>query len=913
MALPVQISDNRTMLPATSSVGGTTATQPPSTTTPSSLAASRPRRSSSNNNNTTTTTTSTSGTRSNSMNRHGSRSRGYSNTTSTSPYSPYSLSPSSHHSALPSSSFDKRQQTKFERLFGNGATSGHHSPSAGASSSSNALYGTSPSTSALSATPPSAAVNSPHSLRSSGIALTRRAAAAAASASSASGTQQRGIGGNYNSNGNGHADITTSTEHDDDEDDEDGGVIGYSSSPGGANNAKLGGGAGNSLGLGGLHNPNNSIKKVSPNGNESSTSSSKKEEKLLRCERCHKVYHHPQSLIKHRWQHTEIWSDASRYGLSKHATVQALEAAVILANPDTLRLLPNDKSHWPAAVSPPTSGLLGSERVNIEVLRKQAEVNERELDEQEKAGNLRKGPPTISSAQARRAAASSSMQVYSKSMPANVGRRRSGLAFSLHNDMMDDDEEEEDDDEEDDIDGVKDDATMTTETNDERGDDGDEDDDDSTESEDESVIAGMNVKNGVTSTAQPTEMESMDQDMFSLDISSSSPYARPSPLPPVSENGSSTHIPTSTRSGLSYSRKNYTTSLVAPLAERYTFLPTIPSSSSLHISDNMSNMTAIPSASIRTRNRSSSHTRSTRGYDEAQDRSTRETSTSSSTDESGVSASASVGAGTTGGSGDEAVSHATKDSGYISAAVAQDVKPDSSQQQHVPAPQAATTPHRPAIDPAQTATISMSAPVLGFFTERSPVSSFSARGSGAPTTRQQAGHASPRFGPVDHSPTKVEPSVEGTNGFHTSGTTAQAIPGYTPLEAQAAEILSSSQQSQSGPRSFSQTHFGSSYARSPGYHPYRSPSPFPSTRQLPSSSLSQAAQQGNAIHSSSPSTTTGQAYSFGQAPLGTSYRSTSFNVASPAAAQPKQFPMSPLARPADTNDEDDDDMMDMDL
>ena len=70
-----------------------------------------------------------------------------------------------------------------------------------------------------------------------------------------------------------------------------------------------------------------------------------------------------------RWQHTDIWSSASSYGLSKHATVQALEAAVILANPSALRLLPDDKSHWPAAVSSATSGLLGSEDLNIDVLR----------------------------------------------------------------------------------------------------------------------------------------------------------------------------------------------------------------------------------------------------------------------------------------------------------------------------------------------------------------------------------------------------------------------------------------------------------------------------------------------------------------------------------------------------------------
>lgn len=803
-------------------------------------------------------------------------------------------------------------------MFGSSSTSGGNANGSGllASSPGNhstvAQYG-SPSSSSTS--PPLLSNTQslrPGSLPKSGIALTRRTAAAAA-------TQQRGIGNSTpptsgNGNGNGHTDIHSAAEDSiaiEDEDDEE--QAEYSSSPGGTKTirrASSGAAASNSLGLAGV----TSKPKLS-----STTSSKKPSDKLLRCERCHKVYHHPQSLIKHRWQHTEIWSDASRYGLSKHQTVQALEAAVILANPDTLRLLPNDKSHWPAAVSPPTSGLLGSERVNIEVLRKQAEINERELDEQEKAGNLRAAPPMSSR---KSASAVNSMQMYSKSMPANVGRRRSGLAFSLHNDMMDDDEDDEDEDDDDnDNDGIKDDATMATETTtDERGDDGGDEDDDSTESEDEAGImsGGSHAMKGAS-----VELDSMDQDMFSLDISSNSPYARPSPLPPVAENGNG-QVPTSTRSGLSYSRKNYTTSLVAPLAERYTFLPTIPSSSSLHISDNMSSgsMTAIPSASIRTRNRSSSHTRSTRGFDQQyashEERGIRENSTSSSTDESGVSASASIGAATTGGSGDdESLSFAaTKDSGYISNL--HEMVPHAEQQQG-PANQTSatstTTPVKPAIDPAQTGAISMSAPVLGFFTERSPVSSFTAtRGPGAPPTRQQAIHASPRFGPIDHSGVKAEHN-DSMNGSIAAG--PQAIPGYTPLEAQAAEILSSSHQSQSGPRSFSQTHFGSSYARSPGFHPYRATSPFPSSRQLPSSSLSGTQHISSNIHSSSPSTATGQAYSFGQAPLGTSYRSTSFNLASPAPGPHKQFPMSPLARPADTSTggdhEDEDEIMDMDL
>ncbi|KAI8450969.1 hypothetical protein BY996DRAFT_4558099, partial [Phakopsora pachyrhizi] len=91
---------------------------------------------------------------------------------------------------------------------------------------------------------------------------------------------------------------------------------------------------------------------------------------LYECEKCPKVYRHPQCLIKHRWEHTTYWADASKLMLSKHQQVQMLEAAAILAAPSGS--LPESRSLWPAAVSPSEAGLLGSEHVNLDVIRSQA-------------------------------------------------------------------------------------------------------------------------------------------------------------------------------------------------------------------------------------------------------------------------------------------------------------------------------------------------------------------------------------------------------------------------------------------------------------------------------------------------------------------------------------------------------------
>lgn len=90
---------------------------------------------------------------------------------------------------------------------------------------------------------------------------------------------------------------------------------------------------------------------------------------LHKCESCSKVYRHPSCLIKHRWEHTMYWKEASKFLMSKHQQVQLLEAAAILVGMDSnARSLPEEKALWPAAVSPPSSGLLGCEYVNFDTL-----------------------------------------------------------------------------------------------------------------------------------------------------------------------------------------------------------------------------------------------------------------------------------------------------------------------------------------------------------------------------------------------------------------------------------------------------------------------------------------------------------------------------------------------------------------
>ncbi|KAF5381792.1 hypothetical protein D9615_005594 [Tricholomella constricta] len=87
-----------------------------------------------------------------------------------------------------------------------------------------------------------------------------------------------------------------------------------------------------------------------------------------KCESCSKIYRHPSCLIKHRWEHTPHWREASKFVLSKHQQVQLLEAAAILSHlSPSAQSLPEDRSLWPSflsggslpkadAVSPPGNG-----------------------------------------------------------------------------------------------------------------------------------------------------------------------------------------------------------------------------------------------------------------------------------------------------------------------------------------------------------------------------------------------------------------------------------------------------------------------------------------------------------------------------------------------------------------------------
>lgn len=81
----------------------------------------------------------------------------------------------------------------------------------------------------------------------------------------------------------------------------------------------------------------------------------KKRGQDYKCETCSKIYRHPSCLIKHRWEHTTQWREASKLVLSKHQQVQLLEAAAILSHlsPDsaTGTSLPEDRSLWPAYLS----------------------------------------------------------------------------------------------------------------------------------------------------------------------------------------------------------------------------------------------------------------------------------------------------------------------------------------------------------------------------------------------------------------------------------------------------------------------------------------------------------------------------------------------------------------------------------
>ncbi|KAF7792776.1 hypothetical protein EIP86_003874 [Pleurotus ostreatoroseus] len=91
----------------------------------------------------------------------------------------------------------------------------------------------------------------------------------------------------------------------------------------------------------------------------------KKRGTIYKCESCSKIYRHPSCLVKHRWEHSPHWREASKFMLSKHQQVQLLEAAAILTHMSPSSnggsSLPEDRSLWPSFLSggllpPPSSG-----------------------------------------------------------------------------------------------------------------------------------------------------------------------------------------------------------------------------------------------------------------------------------------------------------------------------------------------------------------------------------------------------------------------------------------------------------------------------------------------------------------------------------------------------------------------------
>lgn len=62
----------------------------------------------------------------------------------------------------------------------------------------------------------------------------------------------------------------------------------------------------------------------------SSSLSRRKHSLKFTCEICEKTYKHPNCLAKHMWEHSSAWAQTHKLTLSKHATVQLLEAAKVL-------------------------------------------------------------------------------------------------------------------------------------------------------------------------------------------------------------------------------------------------------------------------------------------------------------------------------------------------------------------------------------------------------------------------------------------------------------------------------------------------------------------------------------------------------------------------------------------------------
>ncbi|KAG8978213.1 hypothetical protein FRB90_008553, partial [Tulasnella sp. 427] len=97
--------------------------------------------------------------------------------------------------------------------------------------------------------------------------------------------------------------------------------------------------------------------------------SGRKKGVIYRCETCSKVYRHPNCLLKHRWEHSPAWREASKFLLSKHQQVQLLEAAAILSHitpRDDSNVsgtaLPEDRALWPSYLS---GGLLAAPSTKV--------------------------------------------------------------------------------------------------------------------------------------------------------------------------------------------------------------------------------------------------------------------------------------------------------------------------------------------------------------------------------------------------------------------------------------------------------------------------------------------------------------------------------------------------------------------
>jgi hypothetical protein len=208
----------------------------------------------------------------------------------------------------------------------------------------------------------------------------------------------------------------------------------------------------------------NSFSSVATDDDKSLSSNS---QMLHKCEACSKVYRHPSCLVKHRWEHTVYWKEASKFLMSKHQQVQLLEAAAILVGMDThARSLPEEKALWPAAVSPPSSGLLGSDKINFEKLLAQKsarkshspEMERRETVRTTKTGRDLTSPSIVASSLPLQAASLSPLQSFTTlnlgkySRNGDVGHLRldESAERNVREESVETEDEEDDEDQEED-------------------------------------------------------------------------------------------------------------------------------------------------------------------------------------------------------------------------------------------------------------------------------------------------------------------------------------------------------------------------------------------------------------------------------------------------------------------------------